>query len=134
MGGEKCQVPLTFSGIVLENSLLYIKRFLHFKSIVMSVKNILIGTLAGLAAGVALGVLVAPAEGSETRQRIADTADSFKRKLQRLRGMTLDELDELKELFEKEAEGLREDVRARALELIKAAKAKGNHVKEQAMS
>ncbi|WP_431209341.1 YtxH domain-containing protein [Puia sp. P3] len=100
----------------------------------MSVKNILIGTLAGLAAGVALGVLVAPAEGAETRQRIADTADSFKRKLRRLRGMTLDELDELKEIFEKEAEGMRGDVRERVLDLIKAAKQKGNHVREEAMS
>jgi len=100
----------------------------------MSVKNILIGTLAGLAAGVALGVLVAPAEGAETRQRIADTADSFKRKLRRLRGMTIDELDELKEIFEKEAEGMRDDVRTRVLDLIKAAKQKGNHVREEAMS
>jgi gas vesicle protein len=100
----------------------------------MSVKNILIGTLAGLAAGVALGVLVAPAEGAETRQRIADTADSFKRKLRKLRGMTLDELDELKDIFEKETEGMRDDVRTRVLDLIRAAKQKGNHVKEEAMS
>ncbi|HEY6902115.1 MAG TPA: YtxH domain-containing protein [Puia sp.] len=100
----------------------------------MSVKNILIGTLAGLAAGVAIGVLVAPAEGAETRQRIADTADSLKRKLRRLRGMTSDELDELKEIFERETEGLREDVRSRVLDLIKAAKEKGNHIKETAMS
>ncbi|MBS1606829.1 MAG: YtxH domain-containing protein [Bacteroidetes bacterium] len=100
----------------------------------MSVKNILIGTLAGLAAGVAIGVLVAPAEGAETRQRISDTADSFKRKLRRLRGMTLDELDELKDIFEKETDGMRDDVRDRVLTLIRAAKAKGNHVKEEAMS
>ena len=100
----------------------------------MSLKNILIGTLAGLAAGVAIGVLTAPAEGAETRQRIADTADSLKRKLRRLRGLTVDELDELREIFEKETEGLREDVRSRVLDLIRAAKEKGNHVKEQAMS
>lgn len=100
----------------------------------MSAKNILIGTLAGLAAGVAIGVLVAPAEGAETRQRIADTADSLKRKLRRLRGITSDELDELKDIFEKETEGLRDDVRSRVLELIKTAKEKGNHIKEQALS
>lgn len=100
----------------------------------MSAKNILIGALAGIAAGVAIGVLVAPAEGAETRQRIADTADSLKRKLRKLRGMTTDELDELKEIFEREADGLREDVRTRVLDLIKSAKEKGNHIKEHALS
>ena len=100
----------------------------------MSAKNVLIGALAGLVAGVAIGVLTAPAEGSETRQRIADTADNLKRKLRHLRGLTVDELDELKEIFEKETEGLKDDVRSRVLDLIKAAKAKGNHIKEQALS
>ena len=100
----------------------------------MSAKNVLVGALAGLVAGVAIGVLTAPAEGSETRQRIADTADNFKKKLRRLRGLTVDELDELTEIFEKETDGLKEDVRSRVLDLIKAAKAKGNHIKEQAMS
>jgi gas vesicle protein len=100
----------------------------------MSVQKVLVGVLAGLVAGVAIGVLTAPAEGKETRQRIADTADNLKRKLRHLRGLTVDELDELKEIFEKETEGLREDVRTRVLELIKAAKMKGNHIKEQALS
>ena len=48
--------------------------------------------------------------------------------------MTLDELDELKDIFEKETEGMRDDVRTRVLDLIRAAKQKGNHVKEEAMS
>ena len=100
----------------------------------MSAKNVLIGALAGLVAGVAIGVLTAPAEGKETRQRIADTADNLKRKLRHLRGLTVDELDELKEIFERETDGLKEDVRSRVLDLIKAAKAKGNHIKEQALS
>src|SRR5579864_1909639 len=100
----------------------------------MSAEKVLTGILAGLAAGVAIGVLVAPAEGRETRQRIADTADSLKRKLRQLRGITADELDELKDIFEKETEGLRDDVRSRVLELIKAAKVKGNHIKETALS
>ncbi|HEY4290401.1 MAG TPA: YtxH domain-containing protein [Puia sp.] len=100
----------------------------------MSAKNMLIGAIAGLAAGVAVGVLLAPAEGAETRQRISDTAESFKRKLRKLRGITADELDELNDIFEKETEGLRDDVRNRVLDLIKAAKEKGNHIKEEALS
>ena len=126
---------LTFSGIVLEKGyretyyLLFILKF-----ITMSAQKILIGALSGLVAGVAIGVLVAPAEGSETRQRIADTADSLKKKLRQLRGVTSDELDELKDIFEKETEGLKDDVRSRVLDLIKAAKVKGNHIKETALS
>jgi len=100
----------------------------------MSAKNVLIGALAGLVAGVAIGVLTAPAEGKETRQRIADTADNLKKKLRHLRGLTVDELDELREIFERETDGLKDDVRSRVLDLIKAAKAKGNHIKEQALS
>lgn len=100
----------------------------------MSVQKVLVGALAGLVAGVAIGVLTAPAEGKETRQRIADTADNLKKKLRHLRGLTVDELDELTEIFEKETDGLKEDVRTRVLDLIKAAKVKGNHIKEQALS
>ena len=61
----------------------------------MNAEKVLIGALSGLVAGVAIGILVAPAEGRETRQKIADTADSLKRKLRQLRGVTADELDEL---------------------------------------
>ena len=100
----------------------------------MSFKNILIGTLSGLAAGVAVGILIAPAEGSETRQRISDSAGTLKRKLRELRGVAADELDELREIFEREAEGMRDDVKGRVLELLKAAKERGNHIKEKAMS
>ena len=100
----------------------------------MNAEKVMIGALSGLVAGVAIGILVAPAEGRETRQRIADTAESLKRKLRNLRGVTTDELDELREIFERETEGLKDDVRGRVLELIKAAKEKGNHIKEQALS
>ena len=100
----------------------------------MSAQKVMIGVLSGLLAGVAIGILVAPAEGMETRQRISDTADSIKRKLRRLRGITTDELDELKDIFERETSGMRDDVRSRVLNLIKAAKDKGNHIKVAALS
>ena len=100
----------------------------------MDAQKILVGALSGLVAGVAIGILIAPAEGSETRQRIADTAESLRRKLRQLRGVTADELDELKDIFTKETEGLKEDVRRRVLDLIQAAKEKGNHIKEEVLS
>ncbi|HMH20971.1 MAG TPA: YtxH domain-containing protein [Puia sp.] len=100
----------------------------------MSTQKILIGALSGLVAGVAIGVLTAPAKGEETRKKISDTADNFKKKLRQLRGLAVDELDELTDIFEKETDGLKEDVRSRVLDLIKAAKVRGNHIKEQALS
>jgi gas vesicle protein len=94
----------------------------------------MIGILSGLAAGVAIGMLVAPAEGKATRQRISDTADNLRRKLRQLRGVTMDELDELKRIIKHESEGMKDDVRSRVLDLIKTAKQKGNHIREEAMS
>ncbi len=94
----------------------------------MSAQKILIGTLSGIAAGVVIGLLVAPDKGSETRAKIADTASSLKKKLQKLRGHTMDELDELKDVFEHEVSGLKDDVRERVLNLINASKAAGNNV------
>lgn len=100
----------------------------------MSVQKVLVGTLSGLVAGVAIGLLVAPAPGDETRQKIADTADNIKKKLRRLRGSAGDELDELREIFETEVDGIKEDVRERVLKLIESSKNSyqnvKNHVKE----
>ena len=49
-----------------------------------------VGTLAGLVAGVAIGLFTAPAKGSETRQRFADSASSMK-KLRGIANKTMDE-------------------------------------------
>ncbi|MFT3823551.1 MAG: YtxH domain-containing protein [Chitinophagaceae bacterium] len=100
----------------------------------MSTKNILIGAASGLAAGVLIGLLVAPAKGSETRQKIADSADQLRKKLRHLRGAASDELDELKSIFENEVDGLKDDVRERVLTLLKTAKASANNLKSEAIS
>lgn len=65
----------------------------------MSAQRVLIATLTGFVAGVAVGLLVAPSSGSETRQRIADSAtdfaDNVKDKIRNLRGNAEDELGDL---------------------------------------
>ncbi|MFT4153638.1 YtxH domain-containing protein [Parafilimonas sp.] len=65
----------------------------------MSAQKILIATLSGFVAGVAVGLMVAPASGSELRQRIADSATDLagnvKDKIRNLRGKVEDELDDL---------------------------------------
>jgi gas vesicle protein len=65
----------------------------------MSAQRVLVAALTGFVAGVAVGLMVAPASGSETRQRIADSANDLaggiKNKLRNLRGKIDEELDDL---------------------------------------
>jgi gas vesicle protein len=100
----------------------------------MNAQKILIGTLSAMVAGVAIGLLLAPAKGSETRQKIADSASNLKKKLRKMRGKANEELDELKEVFEHEVGGLKDDVRERVLRLIEKSRMGYNNIKEEAMS
>jgi gas vesicle protein len=63
----------------------------------MSAQRVLIAALSGFVAGVAVGLMVAPASGSEIRQRIADSAGDFaggiKDKIRNFRNRTEEELD-----------------------------------------
>ena len=65
----------------------------------MSAQRILVAALSGFVAGVAVGLMVAPASGSELRQRIADSANDLaggvKDKIRNLRGRAEEELDDL---------------------------------------
>jgi gas vesicle protein len=81
-----------------------------------------------------VGLLIAPAKGSETRQKIADSADQIKDRIRRMRGATNQELDELHEVFEHEIQGLRDDIREKVLKLIDLSKKSYNHIKAEAMS
>jgi gas vesicle protein len=88
----------------------------------MSTHKLLIGILSGVAAGVVIGLLTAPAKGSETRKKIAVTAEDIKRKIRAMRGQDNSELDELKTIIENETGGMRDDVRERILKLVEASK------------
>ena len=96
----------------------------------MSLQRIFTATLSGIV----IGLLIAPAKGSETRQKIADSADQIKDKIRRLRGTTNQELEELHEAFEHEIQGLRDDIREKVLRLIDVSKKGYNHAKAEAMS
>jgi gas vesicle protein len=98
----------------------------------MSAQKILIGTASALVTGIAIGLLVAPAKGSETRQKIADSAETLRRKLRNIRNSASSELDELQDIFENEADGLREDVKEKIMKLIEASKKSFNNVKAEA--
>jgi gas vesicle protein len=65
----------------------------------MSAQRVLVAALTGFVAGVAVGLMVAPASGSETRQRIADSANDLaggiKDKIRNLRSKLDEESDDL---------------------------------------
>jgi gas vesicle protein len=100
----------------------------------MGAQRILIGTLSAVAVGMAIGLLVAPAKGSDTRQKIADSADGLRKRIRRIRGKADAELDDLKEVFEHEVAGLKDEIRQSVLNLIEKSREGYNHVKEEAMS
>ncbi len=89
----------------------------------------MLGTLTGVFAGVAIGMLCAPASGAKRDKRSPDGAGQLRRKFNQLIGASADELDELKDVFSSEISGLKDDVRERVLQLIKATKASGNNIR-----
>jgi len=58
----------------------------------MSSGKVLLGLLGGIAAGALLGILFAPAKGSDTRKKISEKADGY--------------ADELKEKFNEFVDGI----------------------------
>jgi gas vesicle protein len=96
----------------------------------MSLQRLFTATLSGIV----IGILIAPAKGSETRKKLSDSADNIKDKIRRIRGTTNEELDEMHEVFEHEVAGLREDIREKVLRLIDLSKKSYNNIKSEALS
>jgi len=98
----------------------------------MSMQKLIVAAASGIVAGTVIGLLTAPAAGAETRKKISESADKLKYKIRRLAGKASDELDELKEVVQNQAQGLSDDVRARILKLIEASKTSYNNVAAEA--
>ena len=96
----------------------------------MSLQRLFTATLSGIV----IGILIAPAKGTETRKKLTDSVDTLKDKMRRLRGTTNAELEELHQVFEHEVAGLRDEIREKVLRLIEVSKKGYNHVKSEAVS
>ena len=96
----------------------------------MSLQRLFTATLSGIV----IGILIAPAKGTDTRRKLSDSVDNIKDKIRRLRGTTNEELDDLHQVFESEIAGLREDVREKVLRLIEVSKKSYNNIKSEALS
>jgi gas vesicle protein len=96
----------------------------------MSLQRLFTATLSGIV----IGILIAPAKGTETRRKLNDSVENLKDKFRRMRGTTNSELAELHEIFEHEITGLREDVREKVLKLIEVSKKSYNNIRSEALS
>ena len=96
----------------------------------MSLQRLFTATLSGIV----IGILIAPAKGTDTRKKLSDSVDNLKDKFRRMRGTTNEELVELHQVFEHEISGLREDVREKVLKLIEVSKKGYNNIRSEALS
>ncbi len=92
------------------------------------------GLFTATLSGIVIGILIAPARGSETREKLSDAGAQIRTKIRRIRGTTNDELAELQEVFEHEISGLKDDIREKVLRLIDVSKKGYYNVKSEALS
>ncbi len=76
--------------------------------------------ITSLLAGAAIGMLLAPKKGSDTRKMIGKKFGDLKDRLQGIREASEEELQELADLFKSNVDGLKDDVRKRVLNVIKS--------------
>lgn len=82
---------------------------------------IIVGTLSGLVAGVAIGMITAPCKGSETRKKVADSADNLRKVILGFRTKTGHNVDDVKHLLQQDIQGLQPDVKSKILQIIESA-------------
>ncbi len=70
--------------------------FVNLKLQFMGTQKILAAPIAGIVAGAIIGMLTAPASGSETRQKLNSSADNLKRRFRRMTGKVEEGIDGLK--------------------------------------
>lgn len=76
--------------------------------------KIILGLLGAVAAGVAIGLLMAPEKGSDVRKKISDTASDLAGKVGDLITTGKDKITEVAGSFTKQANGLAGDATRRA--------------------
>lgn len=90
--------------------------------------------IAGVVVGAVAGLLLAPEKGSEMREHIAETAEKWKEKWDRLMGNTGMELEDLKHVLKQEISGLSEDVRSRILTILEESKNTAANIRKDVRS
>jgi gas vesicle protein len=87
--------------------------------------------LTGALLGVVVGLLLAPQKGEDLRENIADAADKWKDKLNKLVGKADANLDDLKHFLDKNIDGLNDDIRHRISTILDEAEEMAYNAKNQ---
>ena len=90
--------------------------------------------LAATAAGIALGMIMAPEKGTDTQKKISDSFGKLKDKwndITNLKNIKAEDLRELKEIFKQNIAGLSEDVRKKVLQIIESSRPAKEEMREQ---
>ncbi|MBI1782228.1 MAG: YtxH domain-containing protein [Sphingobacteriales bacterium] len=87
-----------------------------------------------LTAGLVIGILMAPEKGSKTREKMKAKADDFLNRLQNIKNITGEELEELKEVFKNEIAGLKDETRKKVHDILQSAKAAPNRLEHRLAS
>lgn len=87
-----------------------------------------------LAAGLVIGILMAPEKGSATREKLKAKADDLLNRLQNVKNSTGEELEELREVFKNEISGLKEETRQIVLAILQSAKSGTNKLENRLAS
>ena len=127
--GDFSHCPAVNDGLVIFGKVLENVRLL-IKQIIMGTKTL----LAATAAGIALGMIMAPEKGTDTQKKVADSFGKLKDKwndITNLKNVKADDLRELKETFKQHIAGLSEDVRKKVLQIIENTKPAKEDMKAQ---
>lgn len=74
--------------------------------------------LLGAAAGMVVGLLIAPEKGEDLREELADSAGKWKGKLGKLIGRANGSLEDLKSFLDKNIDGLTDDVKRKIIAIL----------------
>jgi gas vesicle protein len=74
--------------------------------------------MAGALCGVVVGLLIAPEKGEDLRNDLADTAEKWKDRFNRLAGRAETSLDDLRAILDRDIDGLSDDVKHRILTIL----------------
>ncbi len=96
--------------------------------------KVLTGAFIGLVAGFAAGLLVAPEAGEDTREKIKDTARTWRHKARNVWGNTAEYLSHLQKVFSQQIVGMKDDVRQRILNILSEGEDAADDIRQGARS
>jgi len=77
-----------------------------------------------LASGVAIGILLAPSCGADTRKRVSETAENIRKRIMGFATRSGHTVEDVKNMLNDDIEGLNPDLKDRILQLIEISERK----------